>query len=340
MPIVRRNEPIDRWDEGDFVHGFVLLRRKESRVDRNGRQYFDLDIADRSGGMAAKVWPDSDALKGDYAESDFVLVKGTVQRHRNALQLVVDHCRAARDADRGEGFDPAILVPTSPEDLGDLWRRLEAIYPAAITRPSLRRLAEIALERWGDRLREHPAAKSVHHAYRGGLLEHTVAMAELTQGVCGAYRDIDRDLVLLGVLFHDIGKLYEIGAMPANDYTLEGQLLGHVVIGRDMLLSACGEVEGFPEDLRLHLEHLVLSHQGLREYGSPVVPMTPEAIVLHSLDDLDSKLAQLRAARRDGGKLVYLRPMARTVYLESAGREEATAVEPEPRIATAVTDGD
>jgi putative nucleotidyltransferase with HDIG domain len=178
----------------------------------------------------------------------------------------------------------------------------------------LRQLVADTLAAWGAELREHPAAKSIHHAYRGGLLEHVVSMAELAARLCTHYPELDRDLVLVGVLFHDLGKIRELGAMPLNDYTREGRLIGHIVLGRDLLRERCAAIADFPGDLQLHLEHLVLSHQGTREYGSPVEPMTAEALVLHFVDDLDSKLNQLRKARELGGGFQYLRPLGRHVF--------------------------
>jgi 3'-5' exoribonuclease len=163
----------------------------------------------------------------------------------------------------------------------------------------------------------------MHHAYRGGLLEHVVSMAELAVAVCRHYRDLDRDLILLGVLFHDLGKLRELGAMPANDYTLEGRLIGHVVIGRDLLLERAAAIPDFPVDLRQLLEHLVLSHQGKKEFSSPVEPMTPEAVTLHFIDDLDAKLNQLRTAREATPGMLYHRGLARYVYLPATDRDGA-----------------
>jgi 3'-5' exoribonuclease len=140
-------------------------------------------------------------------------------------------------------------------------------------------------------------------------------MAELGVLVCRHYYDLDRDLVLLGVLFHDLGKLRELGAMPANDYTLEGRLVGHIIIGRDLLRERCAAIEGFPRDLELLLEHLVLSHQGKKEFSSPVEPMTPEAVALHFIDDLDSKINQLRIARESTPGVLYHRGFGRHLYL-------------------------
>ena len=318
MAVVRRNESISTWEDGDFIQGFALLSRKDVRQDRKGRDYVDAELTDSSGRMSAKIWPDSPAINGRFEEKDFVAFKGSVRLYRDQLQLVIDHCREVRDGDREDGFSPELLIPSSPEDLDDLQRRLEALFPGAIERPALQALASEAQRRYGAELHVHPAAKRIHHAYRGGLLEHVVKMAELAVDVCAHYPQIDRDLVLLGVYFHDLGKLREIGAMPANDYTLEGQLVGHVVIGVEMLRECCTACET-PEELRLHLEHLIVSHHGRREWGSPVEPSTPEAFVLHLIDNLDSKLNQLRDLQPKDGELQYVRALGRTIYL---GRPE------------------
>jgi 3'-5' exoribonuclease len=317
MSRVLRNTPIRSWEAGDCVQGFALLTKKEPRQDRNGKSYLDLELADASGSMVAKVWSDSPALNGQFDVHRFIAFKGQVKNYRDQLQLSIDDCREAHEGDRRYGFDESLLVPSTREDINDLWTRLERIFQEKVERPILRRLAAEALAVHGRALREHPAAKSMHHAYRGGLLEHVVSMAELGVLICSHYRDLDRDLVLVGVLFHDLGKLRELGAMPANDYTLEGRLIGHVVIGRDLLIERCRAIEGFPEDLRMLLEHMVLSHQGKKEFASPVEPMTPEALALHFIDDLDSKLNQLRLSREAATGIVFHRGLGRYVYLPS-----------------------
>ncbi|MEM6454851.1 MAG: HD domain-containing protein [Acidobacteriota bacterium] len=317
MPLVRDNAPIDTWRDGDFAQGFVLVERKDVRQDRNGRNYLDLVLSDASGRIIAKAWPDSPAMRSgaDFAESDIVHIKGTVRAYREQLQLNLEHARRLSDADRDAGYDESLVIRTAVAGLDALWTRLAAIYPDALARPALRRLVAVALERHGDALRVHPAARSIHHAYRGGLLEHVVTMAELAQSTCAHYPDLDLDLVLVGVLFHDLGKLRELGAMPANQYTVEGHLIGHIAIGRDMLRDCCAAVDDLDEETRLHLEHLVLAHHGRREYGSPVAPATAEAFVLHVLDDLDSKLNQLREAGRGVGPAIrHVRGLDRYVY--------------------------
>ncbi len=328
MREIRKNEPIASWNEGDTVSGFALVSRKELRQDRNNKNFLDLELKDASGSIAGKAWSDSAALAADFEAHQFVAFRGQVKLYRDQLQLNVTDCRRTTDDDRDRGFDEAKLIPSTREDIDDLWSRLNAIYlGGAVGRPVLRRLGEETLAAFEDRLREHPAAKTIHHAYRGGLLEHTVSMAELAVRVCEHYPKIDSDVVLIGVLFHDLGKLRELGAMPANDYTLEGRLVGHVVIGRDLLLERCAAIDGFPDDLRLSLEHLILSHQGRLEFGSPVAPMTPEAFVLSAIDDLDSKLAQLEQARESGQETPWIRALGRYVHLAAASETEPAAPE-------------
>jgi 3'-5' exoribonuclease len=331
MTKTKKNVPIRSWEAGDTVQGFALLTKKELRQDKNGRGFMDLELADASGSMIGKVWADSPALSGQYEVHRFIAFRGAVKNYRDQLQVSIDDCREATDEDRRFGFDESLLIPSTREDIGDLWARLERLLRERVGRPVLRRLARETLEVYGKALREHPAAKSMHHAYRGGLLEHTVSMAELVALVAGHYGDLDRDLLLLGVLFHDLGKLRELGAMPVNDYTLEGRLIGHVVIGRDILRERCAAIPDFPRDLALLLEHMVLSHQGKKEFSSPVEPMTPEAVALHFVDDLDSKLNQLRTAREASPGILFHRGLGRYMYLpapEANGGIEVV-VEPE-----------
>jgi 3'-5' exoribonuclease len=336
MPKIVRNQPIRTWEAGDSVQGFALLTKKELRQDRNGKSFLDLEVVDASGSMVAKVWSDSPALSGSFEPHQFVAFRGSVKNYRDQLQLTIDDCRQATEGDRHYGFDESKLIPSTREDIGDLWMRLHRVYTEQVERPVLRRLAAEALEVHGPALREHPAAKAMHHAYRGGLLEHVVSMAELAVLVCSHYRDLDRDLVLLGVLFHDLGKLRELGAMPVNDYTLEGRLVGHVVIGRDLLLARCAAIEGFPEDLRLLLEHLILSHQGKKEFASPVEPMTPEALALHFIDDLDSKINQLRNSREAATGMQFHRGLGRYVYLPALPSPEELHEQTEIAALTAI----
>lgn len=325
----RNNEPIRNFEDGDSVSGFAYLAKMERRQDKNGRDFLDLVLKDASGSISGKVWSDSPALQGNYTLHDFVAFKGVVQSYRDQLQLNVRECRRATKVDRQHGLDESLLVPSTRHDIEELEQRLSEIYSEEIEHPALRRLARETLDSYGESLREHPAAKMIHHAFRGGLLEHVVSMAELALGVCRHYPELDRDLVLLGVLFHDLGKTLELGAMPNNEYTLEGRLVGHVVMGRDLLRERCDAIPDFPPALQLHLEHLILSHQGRLEFGSPVQPMTPEALTLHFIDDLDSKLAQLREASDKEPPLQYLAGFSRYLYTGFAAKGEGEAADGE-----------
>jgi len=338
MPPTRISELRD----GERATGFALLTKKELRQDRNGKDFIDLELTDAGGSITGKVWSDSAALTGDYDAHDFVAWKGIVSDYRGNLQLRVQECRRVTEADRELGFDEADLIPSTHEDIDDLWKRLGAVL-TEVERPPLVTLVEATMRQHQAALREHPAAKTIHHAYRGGLLEHTVSMIELASRLCGHYRDLDRDLVLVGILFHDLGKLRELGAMPANEYTHEGRLVGHVVIGRDLLREQAATIPDFPQDVLLQLEHIVLSHQGPREYGSPVEASTPEALVVHLIDNLDSKLAQFRAIRGKGDGPQYVRGLGRWVYPDSGLARPAPALPEtaaEPLEASAGTPGE
>jgi 3'-5' exoribonuclease len=321
------NRPIATWRAGDTVQGFAFLRRKELRQDKGGRDYLDLELADASGTIAGKAWSDSSALTAQFAAPGFVKFRGQVQSYRDQLQLKVDQCRTAGPEDSGEGFDESALVPSTRLPLPDLWRSLEETLAGHLVRPELRRLAEETLATHGARLRVHPAAKSIHHAVRGGLLEHVVSMLGLAVRIADHYPELDRDLLLLGVLFHDLGKIDELGAMPFNDYTPVGRLVGHVVLGRDLLRERVAAIPDFPAPLALQLEHLVLSHQGRKEFASPVEPMTREALALHMIDDLDSKLAVVRALAETGSGFVWVRSLDRFVYLGEDGTADTDAEE-------------
>jgi len=328
MGVMARPEesrPIATWSAGDSVQGFALLRRREERRDKAGKPYLDLELADASGSISGKAWSDSAALQQSFAAGEFVKFRGQVQSFREQLQIKIDQCRRAGDADRADGFDEAALIPTSREDLEELWTRLEELLEAHLVRPVAKRLAAETLAAHGTALRVHPAAKSIHHAFRGGLLEHVTSMLGLAVRICEHYRELDRDLVLLGVLFHDLGKLEELGRMPGSDYTPPGRLVGHIVLGRDLLREHAAAIPEFPTDLLLQLEHLVLSHQGRQEFGSPVEPATAEAIALHMIDDLDSKLALLRQLRETQSGFQYVRSLERFVWLGENGTQEGEA---------------
>ncbi len=271
--------------------GFFLCARKDRRSGRGG-PFLVLLLQDVSGEMAAKVFQDVEAADAQFEAGEFVAVQGKGNLFNQRLELLVDKIRRVIPDDATLGFKAEDCIPCSPRSIDEMWREL-ADRIASVRQPALRDLLSTMVERHGDQLRIWPAARQVHHAYRGGLLEHILKIMEIGSLLADAY-GARRDLVIAGALLHDIGKLRELDYDVAVDYSVEGNLLGHIFIGAAMVRDAAAQIPNFPPDLALELEHLVLSHHGAKELGSPVVPMTVEAFILAASDDLDAKLHQVR----------------------------------------------
>jgi 3'-5' exoribonuclease len=288
MPRLPRISEIDSSSVGG---GFFLCARKERRTGRGG-PFLVLVLQDASGAIDAKLFQDVETIGAEFDAGEFVAVQGKGNLYNGRLELVIDRIRRVIPSDRAAGFREEDCIPASPRPLDEMWRELEARV-ASVGDPAIRALLEKVLERYGDRLRIWPAARQVHHAYRGGLVEHVLKIMEVALALAGMY-GLRRDLVIAGALLHDIGKLEELTYDPAIDYSFEGNLVGHIVIGAGILRDLLREVPGVPADLAVEIEHLILSHHGSKELGSPVKPMTAEAFVLAAADDLDAKLQQVR----------------------------------------------
>jgi 3'-5' exoribonuclease len=271
--------------------GFFLCARKERRTGRSA-PFLVLVLQDVSGSVDAKVFQDADLLGSQFEAGEFVAVQAKGNLFNQRLELIVEKIRRVIPEDERAGFRPEDCIPCSPRPLDEMWTELEGRI-AGVDVPAIRQLLQRIVERHGERLRVWPAARQVHHAYRGGLLEHVLKIMEIAVPLADAY-GLRRDLIVAGALLHDLGKLEELTYDVAIDYSFEGNLVGHIVIGVGMLRDAVREIPGFPEPLAVELEHLVLSHHGSKELGSPVKPMTPEALVLAAADDLDAKLHQVR----------------------------------------------
>ena len=212
-------------------------------------------------------------------------------------------------------------IPSAPRPLDEMWSELQSRV-ARVGNPWVRRLLEAILDGYGDRLRVWPAALTVHHAYRGGLLEHVLKLTEAGDAMAAAYR-VDADLVFAGAVLHDIGKIEELRYDEATSYSKRGNLIGHITMGVIMVRDAARAIEGFPEDILTRIEHLIVSHHGARELGSPVEPMTEEALILSSIDDLDATLHQFRRhvdADSGEGEFTIYHPRLRRVLLKPSGR--------------------
>ena len=273
--------------------GFFLCTRKEVRSGRTGNEYLEVSLQDVSGEAKAKVFQDVDAIKLEFDSGEFVKVQGRSNLYQGRLEIILDKIRRVMpDRDAADGFREDECIRCAPRPIDDMWTelmgRLDSVHD-----PILRALLLAMVAKYTDRLRIWPAARTVHHAYRSGLLEPILKIMTVSVFLAEQY-NARRDLLIAGALLHDIGKLQELSYETATDYTLEGNLVGHIVIGVGMLRDAVRENGNVPEELVLELEHLILSHHGALELGSPVAPKTIEAYLLAAVDDLDAKLHQVQ----------------------------------------------
>jgi len=272
---------------------FLLVHAKEIRSTKEGKQYLRMELGDRSGTIEARMWTKFELLVHDIARDDFVKVEGRVELYRDRPQLSLLQLRKARP----DEIELADFLPHTKEDVEKMYAQL-LDYANSIRNTWLQRLVLSIVKdpAISTRYKKAPAAKVMHHAYLGGLLEHVVGLCGLAQQVAEHYPELDLDLLLTVAILHDVGKLDELCYTRAIGYTTGGQLLGHIVMELETVLRAIDKIPGFPAELKTVVQHLLISHHGEYEFGSPKLPMIREALVFHYLDDLDSKMAAARAA--------------------------------------------
>jgi 3'-5' exoribonuclease len=276
------------FDEGKLFDGFFLVLAKQQRTTKQNKAYLNLTLGDKTGPIEARVWELGDPrIAKDFDRGDMVKVRGSISRYDDRAQMKVDQLRKAQ---AGEA-DKLDMLPATSQDVGVLWRQLEASVES-ITNPDLKRLlhALLADTALAQAYREAPAARQLHHAWLGGLLEHVVSLLGLADRVAAHYPLLDRDLLVTGVILHDVGKIRELEWETGFDYTVEGVLLGHIQMGVTLVEKTIATLPDFPDRLRTLVLHMILSHHGKLEFGSPKLPMIPEALVLNFLDDLDAKM--------------------------------------------------
>ena len=280
----------------DTGWGFFLCTYKELRAGRSGSEFLFLSLQDSSGQSVAKVMADVDRYKNEFEAGEFVRVEGRGSIYNGEVQLVLSTIRRVNpDQDRREGFREEDAILSAPRPIDEMWSELQD-HLKSVKNDHVRVLLNRIVGDHEAQLRVWPAAQVIHHAYRGGFLEHITKMAEVGRFVSNAY-GADWDLVLAGIVLHDIGKLQELAYEGgAASYTRDGNMVGHIALGIVMVREAVNGIAGFPDDLRAHLEHLIASHHGIREHGSPVEPKTVEAFILATIDELDAKLNQVRKA--------------------------------------------
>lgn len=281
--------------------GFYLCTRREEKATRNGSSFLILTLQDRTGRITAKVFDQVDEARKAFKEGDFVKIDGVVETYEGRREVVVSRIRRVdAEKDQAAGFREEDCVPTAPRSPDEMWVELQGRLDA-VTDAGIRTLLARIVADHGERLKVWPAAQQVHHAYRSGLLEHVLQVARTADALAEIY-GANRDLVFAGALLHDIGKLYEIEYDRAPSYSFEGNLVGHIALGLMMVREAAIGLASLSERTRTLVEHLVASHHGSQEFGSPVVPMSVEAFILAAADDLDAKIHQVRrAAAEDEG---------------------------------------
>jgi 3'-5' exoribonuclease len=278
--------------------GFFLCTQKDVRQTRAGDLFMALSLQDKTGQIKARIFNDVGRLREEFEAGDFVKVQGHADRFTGQVQLIVERIRRVNpDQDRPQGFHEEDCIRSAPRPVDEMWAELQELV-VGVRDPFVRQLLERVVRDNEPRLRLWPAAQIVHHAYRGGFLEHVLAVARVALPVAEVY-GANRDVVTAGAILHDIGKLQELDYDLSASYSREGNLVGHIALGLVMVRSATAAIEGFPELLRTQIEHLVVSHHGQKQFGSPVEPMTVEALILSAADDLDAKINQVRQALQD-----------------------------------------
>jgi len=280
---------------GDELDCVLHVREASLVPTKDGRLYVRAVLADRTGTIRANKWDADEGALAVFGAGSYVRVRGTAESYKGQVQLRIEQVRAASSSE----VNPADFQVTTERDIGELTRELKRLV-RSVKRAELAALLEsfFADQDFVERFSRSPAANQYHHAYLGGLLEHSVSVAIAAEAVAASNDRLDRDLLVAGALLHDIGKVEELSAEVGFEKTDAGYLVGHVALGALMLDERMRRLEGFPAQLRLELLHLVLSHHGAREYGSPVLPATAEALALHHLDNLDAKVQAADAAAR------------------------------------------
>jgi 3'-5' exoribonuclease len=309
---------VDQLRDGDALDDVYLVTDKQLRANRNGNTYLLVELRDRTGGISARLWNAGDQTARGFDPGDFLHATGKVQLFQGSLQVIL----SAVEKVEPQKVELTDFLPHTEQSIPKLMERLRG-YLHRLGNPHLRALAECFLmdDEFVRGFTTCPAGVKLHHAYIGGLLEHVVSMMDAADRLLPLYPGVDRDLLMMGVFLHDAGKVKELTYARAFGYSDEGQLVGHLAIGIGMLERAAARVpdltgEPVPRELMLRLQHMILSHHGTLEWGSPKVPMTPEAMLLHLIDMLDTRMHQVvRELKEDRNN-----PTAWTPYNANLGR--------------------
>jgi len=313
---------INELREGDITRDIYLCKQVQNLVAKNGKNYLSIMLQDKTGMLDAKVWDVNSGGIEDFEALDYIYVEGEVTVFQGTMQL---KCRRIRKCHEGE-YDPSDYLPYSRYNIDTMYKKLTD-YIDMVKESHLHRLLEsffVEDKEFISAFKKHSAAKSVHHGFVGGLLEHTLSVTSLCIKFAEQYNYLNKDLLITASLCHDIGKIKELSEMPLNDYTDDGNLLGHIVMGYEMIGRKIEKIEGFPHALGSMLRHCILAHHGEYEFGSPKKPALAEAIALHFADNLDAKMETMRELLESadynaewlGFQRLFESNMRKTVYKE------------------------
>jgi len=333
--------------ENKIITTNFVVSSKQIKPKKNGEPYLALTLSDKSGQIEAKMWDNVADYLAAFEQDDFLKVRGLINKYNSRWQLTIYKLKKLEENE----VEYEDFLPNCPRDVEELWQTA-AQFVSGFKNPHLKALLEAFMndEEIARAYKRAPAAKTLHHAYIGGLLDHVISLFKLCDRVCGHYPQIDRDLLMTGAFLHDIGKIHELTYARSFGYSTRGQLLGHMIIELEMLQAKTSRIAGFPDELKTCIEHMLISHHGQYEFGSPKLPMFPEALMLHYLDDLDSKMESMRAQFEKCGEnpdpwagynnsmarpLVNPKKLLKTMYEPHAGsplsEPEATpSTQPEP----------
>ncbi len=300
---------IEMLREGDRISDIYLCKHKQAAVTKNGKAYENVILQDKTGTVDAKIWdPNSNGIE-DFDVLDYIDIVGDVSNFQGSLQVSI---KRARKAGVGE-YDPADYLPVSDKNIDEMYKELQQIL-RTVENPYLVQLIDMYFgynEAFEKAFKFHSAAKAVHHGFVGGLLEHTLGVVKLCVYYAQQYKELNRDLLLTAAAFHDVGKMKELSAFPENDYTDDGQLLGHIYMGTELVRASIRRIPDFPKQLSSELCHCILAHHGELEYGSPKKPALIEALALNLADNTDAKMESfrevLKAVGENNGWLGYNR---------------------------------
>ncbi|MFV0520676.1 MAG: 3'-5' exoribonuclease YhaM family protein [Lachnospirales bacterium] len=277
---------INELREDEHIIEFYFCKQKQTLKTKTGKSYYSLKLQDKTGVVDAKVWDINREIQ-TFEENDYIKIQGDVVSHQNNLQIKIGRLRRASEGE----YDPTDFIPTTDKDVDILYNNILS-YISSFENQYLKELLNNIFtknETIASSIKQHSAAKSMHHNYMGGLLEHTINVVDICDFLSKKYSSVNRDLLLSVAMLHDIGKIFELSPFPYNDYTDDGQLLGHIIIGTELITEESSKIKNFPHELQSLLKHCIIAHHGKYEYGSPKLPQILEALLLHLADNIDAK---------------------------------------------------